>query len=62
MKKYKSVISFTGHSHLHFELQRISEYANIAMEDGEYGYRVHWPEDIVCPLCKHGATDFEPIK
>ncbi len=19
------------------------------------------PEDIVCPLCKHGATDFEPI-
>ena len=33
MKKYKSVISFTGHSHLHFELQRISEYANIAMAD-----------------------------
>ena len=20
------------------------------------------PEDIVCPLCKHGAVDFEPIK
>ena len=20
------------------------------------------PEDIVCPLCKHGANDFEPIK
>ena len=20
------------------------------------------PEDIVCPLCKHGASDFEPIK
>ena len=20
------------------------------------------PEDIICPLCKHGATDFEPIK
>ena len=20
------------------------------------------PEDIVCPLCKHGAADFEPIK
>ena len=19
------------------------------------------PEDIVCPLCKHGASDFEPI-
>ena len=19
------------------------------------------PEDIVCPLCKHGAADFEPI-
>ena len=19
------------------------------------------PDDIVCPLCKHGATDFEPI-
>ena len=41
MKKYKNVIGFTGHTHLHFELQRINEYANIAMEDGEYGYRVH---------------------
>ena len=20
------------------------------------------PDDIVCPLCKHGAADFEPIK
>ena len=20
------------------------------------------PEDIVCPLCKHGAADFEPIQ
>lgn len=20
------------------------------------------PEDIICPLCKHGASDFEPIK
>ena len=20
------------------------------------------PEDFVCPLCKHGASDFEPIK
>jgi rubrerythrin len=20
------------------------------------------PEDFVCPLCKHGAADFEPIK
>ena len=20
------------------------------------------PEDIVCPLCKHGAADFEEIK
>ena len=20
------------------------------------------PEDIVCPICKHGAADFEPIK
>ncbi len=20
------------------------------------------PEDFICPLCKHGATDFEPIK
>ena len=20
------------------------------------------PEDIICPLCKHGAADFEPIK
>lgn len=20
------------------------------------------PEDYICPLCKHGATDFEPIK
>ena len=19
------------------------------------------PDDIVCPLCKHGATDFEPL-
>ena len=19
------------------------------------------PDDIVCPLCKHGAADFEPI-
>ena len=19
------------------------------------------PEDIVCPLCKHGAADFEPL-
>jgi len=19
------------------------------------------PEDIICPLCKHGAADFEPI-
>ena len=21
----------------------------------------HLPEDIVCPLCKHGAADFEPL-
>ena len=20
------------------------------------------PEDFICPLCKHGAADFEPIK
>jgi rubredoxin len=20
------------------------------------------PEDYVCPLCKHGAADFEPIR
>ena len=20
------------------------------------------PEDFVCPICKHGAEDFEPIK
>ena len=20
------------------------------------------PDDFVCPLCKHGAADFEPIK
>ena len=20
------------------------------------------PDDIICPLCKHGAADFEPIK
>ena len=20
------------------------------------------PEDFVCPLCKHGAEDFEPLK
>jgi rubredoxin len=20
------------------------------------------PEDFVCPLCKHGASDFEPIE
>ena len=20
------------------------------------------PEDIICPLCKHGAVDFEPIQ
>jgi rubredoxin len=20
------------------------------------------PEDIICPLCKHGAVDFEPIE
>ena len=20
------------------------------------------PEDFVCPLCKHGAEDFEPIE
>ena len=19
------------------------------------------PEDFICPLCKHGASDFEPI-
>ena len=19
------------------------------------------PEDFICPLCKHGAADFEPI-
>ena len=20
------------------------------------------PKDIICPICKHGAEDFEPIK
>lgn len=43
MKKYKNVISFTGHSHLHFDLQRANEFANVAIKDGEYGYRVHCP-------------------
>ena len=43
MKKYQNVITFTGHSHLDFELQRISEYANVAEKDGSYGYRVHCP-------------------
>ena len=41
MRKYKNVISFTGHSHLHFDLQRIGEHANVAKRDGEFGYRVH---------------------
>ncbi len=43
MKKYQNVISFTGHSHLDFELQRISEFANVCAKDGSYGYRVHCP-------------------
>jgi rubredoxin len=20
------------------------------------------PEDFICPLCKHGASDFEPLQ
>ena len=43
MKKYQNVISFTGHSHLDFDLQRANEFANVAVKDGEYGYRVHCP-------------------
>ena len=43
MRKYKNVISFTGHSHLDFGLQRISEYANVCEKNDEYGYRVHVP-------------------
>lgn len=42
MKKYKNVISFTGHTHLEFGLQRAGEDANVK-EIGDYGYRVHIP-------------------
>ncbi len=27
-----------------------------------YIYEGDEPEDIICPLCKHGAVDFEPIQ
>ena len=28
----------------------------------EYRRRIdELPEDYICPLCKHGAVDFEPI-
>ena len=42
MKKYKNVISFTGHSHLDFNLQRAGEYANVK-DKGVYCFRVHCP-------------------
>ena len=31
-----------------------AENGNVAFED--------LPEDYICPLCKHGAIDFEPIE
>ena len=27
----------------------------------KFGGKPHLPKDFVCPICKHGAQDFEPI-
>ena len=47
--------------------------AKIGLANIEYGDRMYMsftvealegetlPDDIVCPLCKHGASDFEPL-
>ena len=32
-------------------------YEPLGLYEGE-----ELPEDFVCPLCKHGAADFEPIQ
>lgn len=43
MKENKNVILFTGHSHLDYDLQKYSDYANVQESGGDYGYRVHCP-------------------
>lgn len=43
LKEYKNVISFTGHTHLDFNLQRLNEFANVKAPDDKYGFRVHCP-------------------
>ena len=40
---------------------RIEKYEAVPVQNVEI-QDVSLPEDIICPLCKHGAADFEPVK
>ena len=35
---------------------------NLHIYNNLYLYEGDLPEDFICPLCKHGASDFEEIK
>ncbi len=50
------------HSHIKPQPQRLEEKKGFVCKICGYIYEGETlPEDFICPLCKHGAADFEPI-
>ena len=43
-------------------LAAVVRYIQDHAEEGTKLYFDELPEDFICPLCKHGAVDFEPIQ
>lgn len=59
MAKYRNVILFTGHSHLEFQLQRLSDDANCSERTESLCHRVHIPS---CAKPRANDVSTEDIK
>lgn len=59
MAKYRNVILFTGHSHLEFQLQRLSDDANCSERTKSLCHRVHIPS---CAKPRANDVSTEDVK
>ena len=70
---YKFTIDINPNTHDEFvkkhPLCNLLQSSNWAQIKDNWGHKYigvyegeELPEDYICPLCKHGAQDFEPIK
>lgn len=59
MAKYRNVILFTGHSHLEFQLQRLSDNANCSERTESLCHRVHIPS---CAKPRANDVSTEDVK